>query len=114
MLCYVMLSLGYRSGVTNPQYIQTTWTGMNLAATSSAIPDQETSPLIFAVVADLFNMSIINHQDFVGHVIDAKVSAKISAFADDTAVHVGCLEDIVIYKMTLGERLRNQPPSSEE
>ena len=44
------------------------------------------SPLIFAVVADLFNMSIINHQDFVGHVIDAKVSAKISAFADDTAV----------------------------
>ena len=45
---------------------------------------QETlSPLIFAVVADLFNMSIINHQDFVGHVINAKVSAKISARSEE-------------------------------
>ena len=59
------------------------------------------SPLIFAVVADLFNMSIINHPDFVGHVIDANVSAKISAFVDDTAVHVGSLGDEVIYRKTL-------------
>ena len=61
------------------------------------------SPLIFAVVADLFNMSIISHPAFKGHVIDEDTSSKISAFADDTAVHVGCLEDIVIYKMTLAD-----------
>ena len=34
------------------------------------------SLIIFAVVADLFNMAVINHPDFVGHVIDANVSAK--------------------------------------
>ena len=56
------------------------------------------SLLIFAVVAHLF---IINPPGFVGHVIDANVSAKISAFADDTAVHVGSLGNIVIYRKTL-------------
>ena len=50
---------------------------------------------------DMLNRSIISHPDFVGHVIDANASAKISAFADDTAVHVGSLGDIVIYRKTL-------------
>ena len=59
------------------------------------------SPLIFAVVADLFNMSIIYNPDFTGHFIDEDTLSKISAFADDTAVHVGSLRDIVIYRKTL-------------
>ena len=59
------------------------------------------SPLIFAVVADLFNMSIINNPDFKGHFIDEDISSKISAFADDTAVHIGSLGDIIIYRKTL-------------
>ena len=59
------------------------------------------SPLIFAVVADLFNMTIINKPDFTGHFIDEDTLSKISAFADDAAVHVGSLRDIVIYRKTL-------------
>ena len=54
------------------------------------------SPLIFTVVADLFNMSIISNPDFKGHMIDENTSSKISAFADDTAVHLGTAGDIVI------------------
>jgi hypothetical protein len=46
-------------------------------------------------------MSIIRHPDFKGHVIDENTSAKISAFADDTAVHVGAIGDIDIYRKTL-------------
>ena len=61
------------------------------------------SLLIFAVVADLFNMAIINNPVFTGHVIDEETSSKISAFADDTAVHVGSIEDITIYQETLGD-----------
>ena len=61
------------------------------------------SLLIFAVVVDLFNMAIINNPDFVGHAIDEETSSKISAFADDTAVHVGSIEDIKIYQETLGD-----------
>ena len=61
------------------------------------------SLLIFAVVADLFNMAIINNPDHTGHVIDEETSSKISAFADDTAVHVGSIEDITIYQETLGD-----------
>ena len=57
--------------------------------------------LIFAVVADLFNMSIICNPDFTGHITDEDTASKISAFADDTAVHVGYPRDIVIYKETL-------------
>ena len=59
------------------------------------------SPLIFAVVADLFNMSIISNPDFIGHCTDENTSSKISAFADDTAVHLGSLGDIAIYRKTL-------------
>ena len=59
------------------------------------------SPLIFAVVADLFNMSVICNLDFTGHITGEDTASKISAFADDTAVHVGTLRDIIIYKETL-------------
>ena len=52
------------------------------------------SPLIFAVVADLFNMSIISNPDFTGHITDENTASKIFTFADDTAVHVGTLGDI--------------------
>ena len=63
------------------------------------------SLLIFAVVADLFNMSIISNPDFTGHITDENTASKISAFADDTAVHVGTLGDIVIYRATLNDYL---------
>jgi hypothetical protein len=58
------------------------------------------SPLIYAVVADLFNRAVIAHPEFRGHPTSGGVSTKISAFADDTAVHVGNIRDIVIYKRT--------------
>ena len=59
------------------------------------------SLLIFAVVADLFNMLVICNPDFTGHITGEDTVSKISAFADDTAVHLGTLGDIVIYKETL-------------
>ena len=49
------------------------------------------SPLIFVVVADLFNMSVICNPDFTGHITGEDTASKISAFADDTAVHLGTL-----------------------
>ena len=61
--------------------------------------------LIFAVVADLFNMSIISNPEFTGHITDENTASKISAFADDTAVHVGTLGDIGIYRKTLNDYL---------
>ena len=63
------------------------------------------SLLIFAVVADLFNMSIISNPDFTGHITDEFTASKISAVTDDTAVHVGTLGDIVIYSETLNDYL---------
>ena len=48
-------------------------------------------------------MAIINNSDFTGHVIDEETISKISAFADDTAVHVGSIEDITIYQETVGD-----------
>ena len=47
--------------------------------------------------------NIYNNPDFTGHVIDEETSSKISAFADDTAVHMGSIEDITIYQETLGD-----------
>ena len=44
---------------------------------------------IYAVVADLFNMAIINDPDFKGHETTEGNFLKISAYADDTAVHIG-------------------------
>ena len=59
------------------------------------------SPFIFAVVAGLFNMLVISNPDFTGHVTGEGMASKILAFADDTAVHLGTLGDICIYRETL-------------
>jgi hypothetical protein len=47
------------------------------------------SPLIYAVVADLYNMAIINHKQFKGHETLPGHFIKILAYADDMAVHLG-------------------------
>lgn len=59
------------------------------------------SPLIYAVIADLYNMAIISHKHFKGHETVQGHFVKISAYADDTAVHVASLTDIKIYKLLL-------------
>jgi exonuclease III len=59
------------------------------------------SPLIYAVVADLYNMSIITSKAYTGHKINANRSVRISAFADDTAVHVGNKRDLAISRTYL-------------
>ena len=46
-------------------------------------------------------MLVISNPDFTGHVTGEYMVSKISAFADDTAVHLGTLADIVIYRETL-------------
>ena len=59
------------------------------------------SPLIYAVVADLYNMAIIRHPQFKGLETTKGMFTKISAYADDTAVHLGAHNDIKIYKCLL-------------
>ena len=48
-------------------------------------------------------MAIISNPDFTGHILDEFTASKISVFADDTAVQVGTLGDIVIYRKTLND-----------
>jgi hypothetical protein len=64
------------------------------------------SPLIFAVIADLFNMAIIRSESFKGHETTKGFFVKISAYADDTGVHLGSLTDIQTYKVLLKEYSR--------
>jgi hypothetical protein len=59
------------------------------------------SPLIYIVVADLYNLVVINHKSFKGHEMLLGSFVKISAYADDTAVHLGSLADIEIYCLLL-------------
>jgi hypothetical protein len=59
------------------------------------------SPLIYAIVADLYNMAVINHKCFKAHETLPGQFIKISAYADDTAVHLGALADIKIYGLLL-------------
>ena len=59
------------------------------------------SPLIFAIVADLFNTTIISNEEFKGHESTKGFFVKISAYADDTRVHLGSLRDIEIYRAIL-------------
>ena len=59
------------------------------------------SPLIFAIVADLFNTTVISNQEFKGHESIKGFFVKISAYADDTGVHLGSLRDIEIYRALL-------------
>jgi hypothetical protein len=64
------------------------------------------SPLIYAIVADLFNMAIIKHPQYMGHMVSEGCFSKISAYADDTTVHVGCRRDITIYRYLLAQYAR--------
>jgi hypothetical protein len=59
------------------------------------------SLLIYTVVTDLYNRAIINHKHFKEHETLMGHFVKISAYADDTAVHLGLLTDIKIYKLLL-------------
>jgi hypothetical protein len=63
------------------------------------------SPLIYAIVADLYNMAIINHKCFKGHETLPGQFVKISAYADDTTVPLGALADIKIYCLLLHQYL---------
>jgi hypothetical protein len=49
----------------------------------------------------LNNMAIINHKQFKGHETLPGQFVKISAYADDMAVHLRSLTDIKIYKLLL-------------
>jgi hypothetical protein len=59
------------------------------------------SPLIYTMVADLYNMAVINHKSFKGHETLLRSFVKILAHADNTAVHLGSLVDIKIYCLLL-------------
>jgi hypothetical protein len=59
------------------------------------------SSLIYAVVANLYNMAIINYRSFKGQETLLRNFVKILAYADDTAVHLGLLADIKIYHLLL-------------
>jgi hypothetical protein len=61
------------------------------------------SPLIYAIVAD--NMAVINHKCFKGHKTLLGQFVKISAYANDTTVHLGALADIKIYCLLLCQYL---------
>jgi hypothetical protein len=59
------------------------------------------SPLIYAMVADLYNMAVINHKCFKGHETLPGQFVKISANTNNTAVHLGAMADIKIYHLLL-------------
>jgi hypothetical protein len=58
-------------------------------------------PLIYVVVANLYNMAVINHRSFKRQETLPGNFIKILAYADDTAVHLGLLADIKIYCLLL-------------
>jgi hypothetical protein len=53
------------------------------------------------MIADLYNMAVISHKHFRGHQTLPGHFVKISAYANDTAVHLGTLTDVRIYKLLL-------------
>jgi hypothetical protein len=59
------------------------------------------SPLLFAIIADIFNQNIINNERFTGHYVGGRTT--ISAYADDTVVHIANQEDITIALTTLNK-----------
>ena len=67
----------------------------NFAVNSGTKQGCPLSPLIYAVVADLYNMAIIAHKHFKGQETLQGHFVKISAYADDTAVHLGTLTDVM-------------------
>ena len=58
------------------------------------------SPLIYAIIADLFNSAVIKDNNFTGIVIEG-IRTAITAYADDTVVYLGNQEDIAIFKRYL-------------
>ena len=56
------------------------------------------SPLIYAVVADLFNVSIIKHPNFRGIETTEGMFVKITVYADDTAIYPSCVRDLAIIR----------------
>jgi hypothetical protein len=59
------------------------------------------SLLIYMVVADLYNMAIINHRSFKGQETLPENFVKILAYADDIAVYLGLLVNVKIYHLLL-------------
>jgi hypothetical protein len=59
------------------------------------------SLLIYTVVANLYNMAVINYKSFKKHKMLLGSFVKISAYADDIAVHLGSVADIKIYHLLL-------------
>jgi hypothetical protein len=59
------------------------------------------SPLIYAAVADLYNMAVINRRSFKVHETLPGNFIKISAYADDIAVHLGLLANVKLYSLLL-------------
>ena len=55
------------------------------------------SPLLFAIVADLFSSTIIKAADFKGISVAGSIEVKILGYADDTGVTVGNQESVDIY-----------------
>ena len=60
------------------------------------------SPLLFTIVAEVFNQNIIRNPEFEGIKIGT-VRKKIGAYADDTAVFIGCLRDMEIFLSTFAK-----------
>jgi hypothetical protein len=54
------------------------------------------SPLIYAVVADLFNATIVKHPQFKGIQTTEGMFVKITAYADDTAIYPSNVRDLAI------------------
>lgn len=53
------------------------------------------SPLLYILLAELFNQSVLSDPEFQGHAV-LHESKRISAYADDTAIHIGSVRDIEI------------------
>jgi hypothetical protein len=53
------------------------------------------SPLLYILVAELFNQAVIKDPEFKGHVV-GNFTKKVSSYADDTAVHISTKRDLEI------------------
>ena len=60
------------------------------------------SPLIYAIMAELFNQAIINNTEYSGHTM-ANMHKRITAYADDTLAHISNYKDVEIIQFSLAE-----------
>ena len=58
------------------------------------------SPLLYILMAELFNQAIIKNEQFTGHKV-GNFTKKISAYADDTAAHISNQTDLEILLVTI-------------